>query len=493
MAVSPVPDDVVCRMNARASGRTPARAVSQPPGVDGRRLLMTLNHIPQSVCVVSPDHAFRLTNTHFCQVFADHAGKKCFEVMRNRSEPCANCPMPEADRERGAAVSAWTSPSGRTYELCCHPFREGDAAVSVIAIGNDITDQLQRERTLTMERDKLQGILDGMNCGVYIVGPQYEVLYTNPSLEAGFGPADGRKCYQHMHDRKRPCPWCLGASASDGDTVRHEWESDRNGKTYEVIATRLRTAEGAVSRLHVLHDVTERKRMERALHDSAARLRAVSTHLLGVQESEKFRVSRELHDTLAQSLGSLKLRLALIRNQLHDGQQEARADCEDTLLYVDEAIETVRRLSRELLPTTLADLGLGTALRRFISQFSRVTEAKVQSRVEDVHRLLPKEDEILIFRIFQEALENVKNHASARNVTVVLERLDREIHGLVEDDGSGFDPQGTGILQGKSNMGLTLMAERIRILGGTLTLKSESGKGTRISFAIPLTERRPRS
>jgi signal transduction histidine kinase len=322
---------------------------------------------------------------------------------------------------------------------------------------------------------------------VCIVGPEYEVLYSNPSLEAEFGPIGGRKCYQYLHDRGQPCPWCLGKAAAAGDTMRHEWKLAKTGKTYEVFATPIPSAEGAVSKIHILHDVTGRKQSEKALRESAVQLRAVSTHLLEAQETEKLRVSRKLHDELAQSLGSLKLRLGLLRNQLHEGQEEARTDCDDMRLYLDEAIETVRRLSRELLPTTLEDLGLGTALRRLLSKFSRDSQAKVVSRIEDVERLRSKEDEILTFRVFQEALNNVQKHGRARNVSVTLERRDREIHGLVEDDGAGFDPtQAAEKIPGTSGMGLPLMAERIRMLGGTLDVRSEPDKGTCITFSIPL-------
>ncbi len=349
------------------------------------------------------------------------------------------------------------------------------------------------EQELRTERDKLQGILDAISPGIYIASPQHEVVYCSAALAEEFGPVNGRKCYQYMHGREHPCPWCRKETDPAGEPVRHEWVSDVSGKAYELVATSLANEDGSVSKVHTLHDITARKRAEDALRASAALLRSLSTHLLQTQETGKRNVSRQLHDVLAQALGTLKLRLSLVRNQLHEEQHEARADCNETLRYLDQAIETVRRLSRDLCPTILEDLGLGAALRRLVRDFSRLSHTAVVSRVEDIGRLPSKDAETMLFRIFQEALENVQKHAHARNVSVVLERRDLEIQGLVEDDGIGFAPAEVARHDlAEKGMGLTLIAERTRMLGGTLDIRSEPGKGTKLSFSIPMQDERTR-
>ncbi len=344
-----------------------------------------------------------------------------------------------------------------------------------------------------MGRTELQGILHMMKDGIYIVNPPYEILYCNSALVTVFGSVNGRKCYQYLRARRRPCPWCKNEKVFAGETVRHEWVSDKVGKAYELVGTLIQNTDGYFSKLHILYDITHRERAKKALRVSAAQLRSLSTQLLKAQETERRRVSRELHDELGQALGTLKLRVSLIRNQLHEGQHEARADCDDTLHYMDQVIENVRQLARDLSPTILEDLGLETALRRLVSQFSRLSKAVVVWRIEDIGRLRSKHGEIFLYRVFQEALNNVQKHAHARNVSVILERRDHEIHCLVEDDGVGFDQ--ARIVEtdpAEKGMGLAIMAERVHILGGSLDLKSQPGEGTCISFSLPMRDARTR-
>ncbi len=347
------------------------------------------------------------------------------------------------------------------------------------------TDAIVRE--LTRERDQLRGILDAMKDSVYVVDPQHEVVFCNSATATEFGPVNGRKCYQYVHAQSEPCRWCQNDRVFAGETVRHEWATDKAGKTYEMVGTPVRTADGGLASLHILHDVTQTRNVEEQLRTSAGQLRTLSRGVLHAQEKERTSVSRELHDVLAQSLGTLKLRISLIRNRLHEGQQEAKADCDATLHYLDQSIEAVRRLSRELSPTILPDLGLGTALRRLVTQFSRHCQIQVVQRIEDIGRLSSVDAEYIVYRVFQEALSNVQKHACARNVSVILEMRDDGIHCLVEDDGVGFDrARMEEIPPAEQGLGLRVMAERIHTLGGAFDLQSAPGKGTCITVSIPL-------
>jgi signal transduction histidine kinase len=125
-------------------------------------------------------------------------------------------------------------------------------------------------------------------------------------------------------------------------------------------------------------------------------------------------------------------------------------------------------------------------LKRLVAQFIKHGRCQVVSRIEDIDRLLPRDAEINLYRVFQEALTNIGRHAGAGNVTVVVERQDRKIYCQVEDDGRGFDPTPRPADSAGRGMGLAIMRERVRMLGASLEIESQEGKGTRISFSIPI-------
>lgn len=219
------------------------------------------------------------------------------------------------------------------------------------------------------------------------------------------------------------------------------------------------------------------------------RLHTLIFQLLRAQEEERKRISRELHDDLGQALGILKLRIGFLAKQAPEGQTALQKEFAEAVEYLADIIEKTRKLSHRLSPSILADLGLGTALRRLVSQFERLPQFKVISRIEGVDRLLPADAEINVYRVLQEALKNIEDHSEAENVSVLIERVGDSLFFLVEDDGRGFDieeepgPRDQGL-------GIATMRERARMMGATMSLQSRRGGGTRISFSIPVKEMR---
>jgi signal transduction histidine kinase len=253
-----------------------------------------------------------------------------------------------------------------------------------------------------------------------------------------------------------------------------------------------RTAELAKTNEKLRQEIDSRKLAEMALKESEKKLRLLSSHLLTVQESQQRRISLELHDELGQALTILKLRLRSVEKRLGEDQAELKKECEGTLNHVDEIIENIRRLCRDLSPSVLEDLGLTAALLWRIEDFEKHFNVKASIEMAEIDDLFPIETQIIIYRIFQEALTNIGKHAQAAHVSVTAKKNGNNVSFLVEDDGKGFDVhQIESKFSREKGMGLTAMNERARMLGGDFEISSQEGKGTRITLSINYNERQP--
>jgi signal transduction histidine kinase len=161
------------------------------------------------------------------------------------------------------------------------------------------------------------------------------------------------------------------------------------------------------------------------------------------------------------------------------------------LLYLDGVIDDIRRLSRDLSPAILEDLGLQSALKYLINEVGKHYTVSQAFEVEELDQLFPAEAQIIIYRIFQECLTNISKHAAATEVSITVTEHEGLISLTVEDNGAGFDPavvlarRATG-----RGLGLAALYERARMLGGTLDIRSQPGAGTRMTCVIPVDQAR---
>jgi signal transduction histidine kinase len=230
----------------------------------------------------------------------------------------------------------------------------------------------------------------------------------------------------------------------------------------------------------IVTDITERKGAEEML-------RHLSSQLLTIQEQERKRISGELHDELGQALAVLKIQQAFIEKNLREDQAELKEQCKQNVTYVDQIIENVRRLSRDLSPYILEYLGLTATLKRLMINFMKNYNIKVAFDIVDIDPFFAKENQIIIYRIFQESFNNIRKHAQAKNVSVEVQEGEDVIHFTIGDDGKGFDSKEMLARHPlEKGLGLAIIGERVRMLGGSLDLWSQEGKGARISFSIPI-------
>jgi signal transduction histidine kinase len=227
-------------------------------------------------------------------------------------------------------------------------------------------------------------------------------------------------------------------------------------------------------------DITERKQSEEAR-------RQLLRQLVTAQEDERRRISRELHDQMGQHI----VAIVLLVNSLKDFSRAEPAITARFAQLEDVAHQLslqVDNLAWKLRPTELDDLGLHAALGNYVGKWSKRYQIPV-----DIHSVsladqrLTSEVETAIYRIAQEALNNIIKHARAKYVSVILERRGRHVFVIIEDDGCGFDVEGLSAADaGQRRMGLLGMEERTAVVGGTLHIESTPGAGTTIFVRIPL-------
>lgn len=237
----------------------------------------------------------------------------------------------------------------------------------------------------------------------------------------------------------------------------------------------------------IFRDVTDRKRVEAELREDEMRLRHLSRQLLQVQEQERLALARELHDDIGQALTAIKLDLQTAQQSLDRTAIQNRIA--DSLEAVEYALQAVRRLSLDLRPLLLDDLGLVAALRWYIDRQAQRSGFTAQVHLATPQERLSPETETICFRIVQEALTNIVRHAHAQQVTVELRQTDSQLEMIVRDDGRGFDVRTARVqaLRGAS-LGLLSMEERVRLGHGQIEIESVPAQGTTIRVRLPLSD-----
>jgi two-component system, NarL family, sensor histidine kinase UhpB len=269
------------------------------------------------------------------------------------------------------------------------------------------------------------------------------------------------------------------AAMARGDGVEMEYRIRRPDGTLRWIHNRgYCLPDGSGNLTGIASDITKRKLAEETSIKYARRL-------ITVEEELRKRISTELHDDIGQVLAVLGLNLGNIRNNLpSDSAGELRSRVEESQLLTKEISRTVRHLMGELRPLLLDDFGLAEAIRLHAGQFANRTGIQVTVQVDPQFPRLDAKHEIALFRIIQEALNNISKHAAGTSVSVLLSAVDGSVSLVITDDGKGFlDPEVASLTQGPG-WGLTIMRERAALVGGTLRIDTAPGSGTTITVEI---------
>lgn len=359
---------------------------------------------------------------------------------------------------------------------------------------NKMTEDL---RKTTISKDYVDNIIGSMNDTLIVVNPEGKIRSVNRATCELLGYTEdelvGKKIDLVVAGEEE----IFNAETMEGlhggkTLVNHEVDYvTKVGKRIPMLfsATVLRDKGGKVEGIVGLaKNIEERKRAEEALRESERRLRFLSTQLLTVQEEERKRLSAELHDELGQALILFKIQLRSIQSAMDKDQAQLKGECDELIGYINEVSENVRRLSRDLSPAILEDLGFLAAIRRLADGFAKQFDVRVSPDAADTEDLFSKEAQIIAYRIIQECFTNIAKHSQAKNVFVEIGERDGQLVFRVEDDGKGFNVK--EVLDRRDpierGLGLAAMLERARMLRGSCDIQSQEGVGTIVTCTIPI-------
>lgn len=333
-------------------------------------------------------------------------------------------------------------------------------------------------------------ILDALPFYVMLIDEHHHILQANRAVQKQLGvevkDIIGKYCPTVIHGLEEPwyaCP--LEEAVQKGQSVEREALDRQSGRWIRsaVYPTKKSTEDGSKIFFHTVSDITDRKQSDEQLRTSREQLRALSLYLESVREEERTNLAREIHDELGSLLTGLKIDLSWLAKKTSREQELILAKIKSMYELIDEAIQTVKRISTELRPGVLDDLGLSAAIEWAGQEFEKRTEIKLEfiSRPKDI--ILDGDRSTAIFRIFQEALTNIVRHANATNARISLKQDGDRVVLRIRDNGKGIDKKQ---LSDPKAFGLIGMRERAMSKGGDVKISATPGGGTTIIVSIPL-------
>jgi PAS domain S-box-containing protein len=496
-------EDITERKHAEEASLRMAEEIQALSRQKEDHLRLVIDTIPTMAWSILPDGAVDFVN----QRWAEYTGLSLEEALEESQRIVHPEDLPRA-MEKWLLDMAAGNPGEdemrlrradgeyRWFLIRTVPLRDGQGnIVKWYGTSADIEDRKRAEDALRESEKKFRQLAENIREVFWMTTPAMdEFLYVSPAYENIWGRSleslrqSPRSFIEAIHseDRERVVSiiergWERGFEVEyrivrpDG-SMRWIRDSgvpvtDESGKVYRIAG--------------VAEDITERKQTENALRASAFQLQALSRRLVELQESERKELARELHDRIGQSLTALNINFNILGTALSSqASEELRARLADSAALIESTVSAIGNVASELRPPMLDDHGLALALGWYARQFSARTGISVAVRgLESSERPAPKM-EIALFRIAQEALNNVVKHARASRVEITLERSGSEYVMSVQDDGVGFDAVEEHTAP-RTGLGMVTMRERAQAVGGRFEVQTLSVSGTRLTVRVP--------
>jgi PAS domain S-box-containing protein len=382
----------------------------------------------------------------------------------------------------GPAV--WLEKSARGF------FDEGGKLLRMIGMVANITDRKRAEQAQRESEDKLRLLLDSTAEAIYGIDLEYRCTFCNLAFLRVLGyerieEVVGKNMHDLMHHTRadgtlfpvEDCRVHRVIRTGKGDHADEEvvWRTDGTGFPAEYWSYPQLRGEEVVGAVVAFVDITERKLAEAALA-------SVSRRLIEAQEQERSRIARELHDDIGQRLALLAIKLAQLQ-QNPPNSSELPSRIGELQKQTSEMAADIQSLSHELHSSRLQCLGLAAAMRGFCREFGEQQKVEIDFKIHDLPSPLSPDISLCFFRVLQEALHNSAKHSGVRYFEVELWGTPDEIHLTVNDSGAGFDIDAAKASRG---LGLISMEERLRLVGGGLSINSQPKRGTTIHARVRL-------
>jgi PAS domain S-box-containing protein len=339
-------------------------------------------------------------------------------------------------------------------------------------------------------------IMDSLPFYVILLDKNHNIIDANEAVNKQLGVNRqeilGKYCPAVIHGLQQPFSGCpLEETVAKNIGIEKELFDDKNNRWVisSTYPTRAHTKEGKRIYLHLVIDVTDRKLAQEQLKASHEQLRHLSAYIESVREAEKKKIARDLHDETSQTLASLHAYLEAAIETLPSGTEKTRDLLKKAQILSTDILDGIHALIYELRPSTLDELGLVAAVNSMLDNFLKVSKLKIHFKTAGrVVRLTPSL-EIMLFRVIQEAFNNVIKHAQAKNARLLMQFKKQMVRIEIRDDGVGFDTQETnGINHMPRGFGLLGIKERVELVNGSLDIKSSLGQGTIIIIEVPVND-----
>ena len=368
----------------------------------------------------------------------------------------------------------------------CYPLRDESGKVTLATgVATDITVRKQLEETLRTSESKLRIIFENEVYAICIFEiDSGEIIDVNQAHVSMYGYSREELCsgmtgfeLSAEPDKSRASVQTIGQTGPMFLPLRYHRKKDGTVFPVEIVGGAYLWG-GKRVMFGLVHDITERVKAEKTLKLYAQRL-------IVQEEDLRKRISTELHDDIGQELAALGFNLAHLGNHLPgETRADLRSVLEDSRLLIKNVNRCVRTMMVELRPPELDEVGLESAIRSYADLYARRTGLTVTVQITPRFPRLPATTEIALFRIAQEALNNVAKYADARQVTISLGSDGTKVRLSVVDDGQGFLPREAALQPTGSGWGLTIMRERAELLGGSFHLDTKAGMGTSIVVEV---------
>lgn len=452
-----------------------------------RRLDEVVSAIGAGLSLVDRDMKIVWVNKKQVEWFGnirEMVGAYCYKAYQRNNTICQGCSAIRTFRDGNieSCTQKWLTKDGRErwYHIISAPIKDEEGNVIQVAeLVEDITEQKKAEEEIRYLSEYLETILESLDVYIRVVNPKCAVEYENLPLKKRFGDGVGKPCYL-IWQKDRPCDICTSERAIEMNRVQRKEEISPGGQIYSLTSVPLKTRDDRWVAVEMIYDITRLKRSE-------YEIRYLASRILSVQEDERKRISRELHDETGQALTAIKINLKMIESNFTKDGHDAKKIIADTKKILTQIMKDIQRLSYDLRPPMIDDLGMIPALQSYAGRFAERTGINVVVKPALVTQRFPQEVEISLYRIIQEALTNVVKHSKAKNVIIELLEEGTALIVKVEDDGCGFDVD--EVWKGRLNkgaLGLIGIRERATSLRGNLEINTAHGKGTKLIISLPL-------